>query len=393
MITIANPSDHTKNNQAALDALAQRQRKKHRILFLNSIKFTGGGETWMVRTASALAHQGHHVRILARRGYPLEKLARDSGLSVYGIPMSGDLNPWLLWRLARFLNKEDISICVANVPRDIRIASLAKLFAPQSKLVALHQVDKPLPNRWNYKLTFNHMADALVVNSRSTKNTLETSNPWIRAQRIEVVPHGLKPTPHKPRESSPLRAELGIPREDFIFGFVGRLAAQKGILPMLDAIDIFFREYANSQLVLVGTGDLEKKARAFVLKNGWQSRVHFLGFRNDVADLMSQFDVLLVPSLWEGFGLVLIEAMAAGTPCIATRVSSIPEIVDHDENGILISPGDKDELLNALREVVCSPEILRRLGDAGQQKVREIFSEERMIAHYEQLFDGLCKRV
>jgi glycosyltransferase involved in cell wall biosynthesis len=391
-ITSQPVNEHLLSRMHRITNATQPTMKTHRILFLNSIKFTGGGETWMVRTAKALAERGHHVCIAAREGCPLADLACDAGLHVSAIPMNGDLNPLLLWRIARLLRKEDISICVANIPRDIRITAIAKTFAHGSKLVALHQVDKPLPNRWNYKLTFNHMADMLVVNSESTRRTLHKNNPWIASQRIEVVPHGLDLSKYPSAQSTGLRAELGIPANAFLMGFVGRLAEQKGVLPMLAAIDVFFQENENSHLGVAGAGEWEKKARAFVQTHGWQDRIHFLGFRSDIPDLMSQFDVLLVPSLWEGFGLVLIEAMAVGTPCIASEVSSIPEIVDHEKNGILIAPGNTGDLVQALRKVVSDPALLRRLGDAGRDKVRDIFTEDRMVSHYERLFDDLQKK-
>lgn len=366
--------------------------KKHHLLFLNSTKFAGGGEMWMVRTAVALQQRGHAVNLVARRNSPLAAMAEKAGVRVHAMPMNGDLNPILLWRVMRVLQREDISISVANVPRDIRITALAKTFARRSKLIALHQVDKPLPNRWNYKLTFNSMADALVVNSHSTKKTLWQHNPWIKQQRIEVIYHGLKPTPHKSGAEKSLCQELRIPPNSCVLGFVGRLAEQKGVLPMLTAIASFFQENQHCHLVIAGTGELEKKVRAFISKNGLQDRVHLLGFRSDVTALMSEFDMLLVPSLWEGFGLVLIEAMSVGTPCIASRVSSIPEIVDHEHNGLLIEPGDSAQLLQALRRLQADRELLLRLGQAGREKVRAVFAETTMIANYERLFDDLCER-
>jgi glycosyltransferase involved in cell wall biosynthesis len=283
---------------------------------------------------------------------------------------------------------------VANIPRDIRIAAIAKTFAHRTRLVALHQVDKPLPNRWNYKLTFNNMADALVVNSHSTKRTLTTSNPWITAQRIEVIHHGLPQPKAEAFTNTPqtLREDLGISTEAFLFGFVGRLAEQKGVLPMLAAIDEFFRENEHAHLVIAGSGELEKKARQFVSSHDLDNRVHFLGFRSDVPELMSQFDVLLVPSLWEGFGLVLVEAMAVGTPCIASRVSSIPEIVDHEQNGFLVTPANTTELVEAMRRFCNDPAFARQLGAAGKAKVQSVFVEEKMISAYEKLFDDLSGR-
>lgn len=363
---------------------------KHNVLLLNSMKFMGGGETWMLRMARYLVDRGHDATIVARPESEMITQGRSAGLRAIPLWIAGDLNPILLWKLARLVRDHRIDTIVANTGRDIRISGLVALVHRRLRVVGLYQVDRPIRNKWNYRLTFNHFADALVVNSDSTRRTILQSSPWLVDERIHVIPHGLDPTPYQSPADPAIRASFGLPPAAVVIGFVGRLSGQKGITPLLEAMEVVARTHANAHLVIAGIGTLEEKIRRFRKERDLEDRIHLLGFREDVPELMKSFDFLLVPSIWEGFGLVLIEAMAAGTACIASDVSSIPEIVQDNVNGLLVPPGDPNALATATDRMIRDPELRNRLAHRGQQDVLEKFTIDRMLSAYEQLFDSLA---
>jgi glycosyltransferase involved in cell wall biosynthesis len=132
-------------------------------------------------------------------------------------------------------------------------------------------------------------------------------------------------------------------------------------------------------LVLVGEGPLRESLKAQVAAAGLESRVYFAGFRRQVRDLMPEFDVFALPSLWEGFGLVLLEAMAAGRAIVASRVSAIPEVVEDGVTGFLVPPGDSDALAEALVTLRRDGVKRERLGIAGAERLRRQFTLERMV--------------
>jgi glycosyltransferase involved in cell wall biosynthesis len=113
----------------------------------------------------------------------------------------------------------------------------------------------------------------------------------------------------------------------------------------------------------------------------------FTGFRGEIPALLAELDVLVLPSLWEGFGLVLLEAMAAGRPVVASRVGPIPEVVLHGETGLLVEPGEPEPLAAALIELLEHPTLAARLGAAGRRRVREHFTLDRMVAETEALYE------
>src|SRR5262249_41094991 len=133
------------------------------------------------------------------------------------------------------------------------------------------------------------------------------------------------------------------------------------------------------RLLIAGRGALEAAFRDEVRALGCEDVIQFLGFRNDVPDLMAAADLLVLPSVAEAFGLVLAEALYLGTPVVATRVGGIPEIVTDGVDGILVPPADSQALADALLDLLHDPERRRRMAGAGRQKVVERFRFEDMV--------------
>lgn len=199
--------------------------------------------------------------------------------------------------------------------------------------------------------------------------------------KMTTIHYGIPPTAMLDRAAAAgaLRAELRLPRHVPLIGFVGRLIAQKGVEYGLQAFARALLTHPTAQLVIVGDGKdrakLERRARAY----GIAGSVHFLGWRADAAALMAAFDLLIMPSLWEGFGLVLLEAMAARTPVIASAVSAIPEIVVHGETGVLVPPRDVAALGDALVALLDDAPLRQHMGLLGEDRLEAHFSAAAMI--------------
>jgi glycosyltransferase involved in cell wall biosynthesis len=365
---------------------------KHSILLVNSIKFVGGGETSMLRLAAELQRSGHKVCFGMRKDSRLAEHARGSTVETVPLWLSGDLNPFLLLQLHQTFRRRKIDFVIANNQRDIRVPAIVSAATRGPKVIGLHQVDKPIKNKWNYRLTYNSMASAVVVNSEATKETLRTANPWLDQRKVHVVLHGLDPAMCAGTSREKSRAALGIPRDCFVAGFVGRLSEQKGIPYLLEAIKILSAKLPAALFAIVGTGELEPKVLDFLKEHSLAGKVRVLGFRKDVAEIMPAFDTLLVPSLWEGFGLVLVEAMLAGVPPIASNTSSIPEIVQDGANGLLVPARDPQSLADAVLRLQRETGLLESLAANGRKTVREKYSMAAMAAGFESIFAQIGRR-
>ncbi len=196
------------------------------------------------------------------------------------------------------------------------------------------------------------------------------------------------------KKGSPLtRESMGISSGSPIIGIVANLRKIKGIAYLIEAGSLLVKHQADLQLVIVGR-DLGEKAALLnlVKERNLTKNVHFLQHRLDVVDLISLFDVGILPSLSEGFSNVILEYMAASKPIVATDVGGNKEAIIHGETGLLVPPGDAHALYEAILSLLKDQKKARQLGIAGRKRVEEVFSLEKMVQGYENIFHQFCNK-
>jgi glycosyltransferase involved in cell wall biosynthesis len=153
--------------------------------------------------------------------------------------------------------------------------------------------------------------------------------------------------------------------------FVGRLAAMKGVPVLLDAFAQLTDRHPDARLTLIGDGPERQHIEAAAASLGVEDRVHFAGYRSqeEVATELSRTDLFVLPSFAEGVPVVLMEALASGVPVVTTRIAGIPELVEHDTNGLVVSPGNVDTLAEAMSDLLSDPRRRARMAVAGRRKV------------------------
>jgi glycosyltransferase involved in cell wall biosynthesis len=188
-----------------------------------------------------------------------------------------------------------------------------------------------------------------------------------------------------------LRQELGCRSETAIVGMIANIRQSKGYEFFIQAA----REIADLMpaTLFLAIGDVDERIgcglRALVDELGLSGSFRFLGFRSDVAELLSQLDVFVLSSTSEGFPLVVLEAMAAGKPVVVTRCGGPEEVVEDGQDGFLVPPGDPKALASRIMDLLHDPGLRATLGSRGQTKVKQHFSLERMVKNYEALYDQL----
>jgi len=198
-------------------------------------------------------------------------------------------------------------------------------------------------------------------------------------QKVHTVHYGIAPTLPDLTMRAAFRAELGIPLDAPVLGSVCRLIEQKGLTFALRAFAQIAPHFPEAHYVIIGDGALREPLRAEADALGVATRVHFAGWRADAAARMVAFDVFVMPSLWEGFGLVLLEAMAARLPIIASAVSALPEIVRDGETGLLCAPRDVACLAERMVRLLSARDLATRLGAHGEARLRAEFSVSKMV--------------
>ena len=176
----------------------------------------------------------------------------------------------------------------------------------------------------------------------------------------------------------PVRARFGLPADARLVLTVARLTEQKGHHDLLDAVPAVLARVSQAHFVWAGTGPLEGSLRRRIGARGLGGHVHLIGHCADVGALLAAAEVCVLPSLFEGLPLVVLEAMAGGVPVVGTRVCGTAEAVRDRVTGRLVPPRDPDALAAAMLEVLDCPERAARWGDAGKRRVRRHFSARRM---------------
>jgi glycosyltransferase involved in cell wall biosynthesis len=184
------------------------------------------------------------------------------------------------------------------------------------------------------------------------------------------------------------RRSLGLDQNEAVIGFVGWLLPIKGPDYLLKAMDYVWQGHPEASLVLVGKGDMDVDLRAEALKKNANGKVKFLGWREDIDEIVPLFDMLVLPSLNEGMGRVLVEAMAAGKPVVASRVGGIPDLVRHGETGYLVPPADEKALADSIKKLLDDPGNAWEMGQQGK-KLCQQFSLEAMIEKLDDLYSSL----
>jgi glycosyltransferase involved in cell wall biosynthesis len=188
------------------------------------------------------------------------------------------------------------------------------------------------------------------------------------------------------------KRSLGLEQKGPVVGFIGWLLPIKGPMHLLKAMENIWQDHEDANLVFIGKGDLDVDLRAEALKASANGRVNFLGWRSDIDEIMPVFDIFVLPSLNEGMGRVLVEAMAAGKPIVASNVGGIPDLVQHGHNGLLVPPGDEKALAAAIRQLIDDPDKAKMMGQRGRQRCHQ-FSIDAMVEKIDQLYSELSPEI
>ncbi len=186
-----------------------------------------------------------------------------------------------------------------------------------------------------------------------------------------------------------LDAEPLVEQRGPVIGVVGRLTRQKGIAYLIKAVPAIIRRFGTLRVLIVGSGEEEMPLRRLAENLGVSQNIEFLGYRKDAAHVISRMDVFVLPSVWEGFPYVLLEAMILKKPIIATDIFGINEIVEHGRTGLLVDPSNPKSIAAAVLALLLDKEKARTLGIAAHRRVLERFTVDRTVSQIEQLYISL----
>lgn len=353
----------------------------------------GGAQKHLLSLMKGLRLRGHTADVAFFKNPSLAQEFRSAGIRLYDLHAEGGLSPLLVPRLAHILFHGRYQIVHTHLLKADVYGALASILARTPVRVASKHNDEAVLRRPTVAAVHGLISrlDHRVVVLSDHVGAYMASTGCIDPARITRIYYGLSPQPVGVEQRERVRLELGIPPDAPLVATVGRLTEQKGLTYLLQAWSAVQRRMTDARLLVVGDsqdGRDEYKRGLLKLRDdlGLGESVLFTGVRADVPAVMQAIDLFAMPSLWEGFGMVFLEAMAAARPIVATRVSAIPEVVDEGVTGILVAPRDSRSLAEAILALLADRERALSMGIAGLLRLEERFTEDAMVEAVESLY-------
>jgi glycosyltransferase involved in cell wall biosynthesis len=348
----------------------------------------GGAEMVVFQLSEELRSRGHVVYPVIPKGHEgwLLDRFRESGFQWQTYSAFHAISPGLVRHLVGMMKDLGVTavhsheffmgVYGAAAARVARVPHVITLHADQ---MMTSRLKKRIALRWAFR-----NSTATVAVSEDTRRHLE-STLGVRAGVVQVVHNGI---PVRQGDADRARRHLKLTESDRLMLGVGSLIQRKGFDILIRALSVLRDEgrLGPWRLAIAGQGIEQDNLLALARDSGLQDRVMILGPRNDIPDLQAAADIFVMPSLWEGLPIALLEAMFAGNAIVASRVSGIPEAVEHERHGLLAPPGDVHALKSELLRVMDDAHERRRLGEAARARASERFTIRAMTDAYERLY-------
>lgn len=367
-----------------------------RILHIITSLYQGGGaENHLLALARSMDRNKFQLSIAYMQ--PYHDLCDDFhqlGIHTYPLNCKNWVSPKSFIKLLTILQKGNYDIVHSHLyPADLYAFLALRLIKRTDWLSSHHNRPeyfmKP-PHRQISAIIYQR-ASKIVAISESVKEYVAT-NCSIAKKNIEKIYYGLNEEHFLKSEASQTvrvqRDDLGIANDDFVITIVGRLVPVKGHIYAIQAIQQLAAQQSKVKLLIVGDGPLKAELQKLVTTLNLENRISFLGLRQDVAQIMALSDIILLSSLSEGFGLVLLEAMAVRRCIVASEVGAIPEIVVNGVTGLLVPPSNSNAIAMAITSLEQNPLLKDELGVAGYSRLKQHFTVEQMARKTEELY---CK--
>lgn len=377
-----------------------RSGKKLRILHLTNSSTMGGVEAHLLALLSRLDQTEFDpvFAFLDDSAHLPDSLAprfTKNRIPAVGLKANSRLDGRAFARLASLLRAGGFDVVhVHLLLSELWGIPLARLSRVPAVIVSVHNRSRRYANfPTNLLAGFNFtMVDRVIAISNAVARHL-SDHTRVSRRKLRVIHYGFEVPPLVTAGADGLHSELRLSPETKLIGVVARLVPEKGHVHLLDAMPEVFRTNKNSHLLVIGSDDagLAGGFKAQAQRLGIGDRVTFLGYRSDVAAILPQLDLFVLPSLTEGFGLAILEAMAAGLPVVSTRAGAIPEIVEEGVTGFLVPPAQPEPLAEAINLALAHGDLSREMGLAGRRRAAEQFSLRKMVSATEDLYREVAR--
>ena len=363
------------------------QLGKIKILYIITSLGLGGAETLLLYYLKNLDKKKYNLYVCCFREKPDDLIEEMSAYAeVINFKIRNKFNPAIIFYILRLIREIKPDIIHTHLFQPRVYTTIAHLFNKQSILITQkHSIVNPKKHNIFILLEMIslRMNKKVIAISESVKKSL-TKYEFIPRNKIFVLPNCID---YQAFNKAILRDSIKNINE-IVIGTVGRLEKVKGINYLLFAMKIILAKYPHTRLEIIGDGSQAGELVEISKKLGISNSVKFFGKFTDVIPFYNKMDIFILPSVLEGFGIVLLEAMAAGLPVVASDVDGIKEVVIHGESGILIPPKNPDAIASAVIQLIENPQLVNKLVENGLKRA-QLFDVKEHVMKLESLYSNL----
>ena len=359
-----------------------------KILQITSAASFGGGERYVADLTNSLVARGHDLYAVLRPNSPLIGHLHLDPDNIKTLPLRNSIDVASAHELARFVARHGIEVVHAHMARDYSLAAYAARRNRKTKFVVTRHVLFQLSRLHRHTLARAH--SVIAVSNAVARE--------IRAQRVvsdsqlAVVPNGVAVDRFKVDfDRTQFLKTLGLPADGPVVGSIGELRTLKRHDDFIRAAALIAPQFPDAHFVLAGldtslSREIHKHLEQLVTETRIRDRFHFVGWVEDAEKLLRSLDVFVSASETESFGLAIAEAMAAGTPVVATATEGARELITDQETGFLVPIGDVTAIAKSIMNLLSSRELGTQIGARAREVVNQKFSLQRMVDQIEQIY-------
>lgn len=359
--------------------------KALRILHTESSKGWGGQENRTLNEMTAMRARGHELAVIGQTGARILGRAEEAGFQTFTVDMRGALDLPALLKLRGLIRQFRADVVNTHSSRDTQLAGMAAYtLSNRPRIVRTRHLALPITSKFTYSV----LPDQVVSVSSFVGEYLVSAG--VPRSQVTAIPTGIDLSRYAADQvAGDLRRELGLPDNTVLIGTVAILRIKKGHVEVLEAAKTVLETWPNVHFVIAGDGPQQANLIKRIEMLGLESRVHMLGLRRDVTNILKSLDLFVLPTYQEALGTAFIEAGAMGLPVIATAVDGVPEVVVDQETGLLVPAKDTPALAKAILELLGNHERRQEMGIQAKKRIEERFSREAMAEGMETLYNRL----
>lgn len=339
-----------------------------------------------------LRRDGAEKEVLRKAGYAVSYLSQARGRNAFRLS--------ILFKLVKILKRHHVDILHCHAHKATVYGTLAAMLAKTPIVLAhIHGLGRSRNIRRKLiNLLLLRKIDRVICVANGVRDDVLSNNRYLPAEKVSILENSVdyKRFAEVSVSAADAKQMLGLPPEAFVFGTVGRLAPTKGLSYLIEAFSMVKRQKLSAHLVLLGNGPSRVGLEHQASKTPCRDSIHFLGHRDNIEQLFRGMDAFVLSSVAEGMPRAILEAMAAGVPCICTRVGGIPEIINDESFGLLVQPKDPVALARAMLSMIDESREQRAARiDKARERIREYYSHDvigqKLGRLYKAEIEACCK--